>query len=383
MAANPTAVKRIVFLTGTRADFGKLKPLIQSAELTHEFDVHVFVTGMHMLSRYGSTADEVVKAGFRKIHTFINQIYGESMEIILANTITGMSRYIHENRPDLIVVHGDRVEALAGAIAGALQNILVAHIEGGEMSGTVDGLIRHSITKLAHLHFVANEEAAKHLRQLGEDASAIYSIGSPDVDVMLSQDLPPIDRVRQHYEIPYERYSIAIFHPVTTEVNALKEQSEEFVKALVQSERNYVVIYPNNDAGCDHIFRAYEAMKDHPRFRLFPSLRFEFFLTLLKNADFMIGNSSAGIREAPVYGIPSVNVGSRQNGRFQYKSIIQTSSDAPSILKGIEQSLRIGKQEGCLHFGGGDSAGKFIEAIRNDKLWKVSHQKTFVSIDDL
>ncbi len=157
---------KILFLTGTRADFGKLKPLIQSVDATDAFDVAVFITGMHTLSRYGYTLDEVYRVlpehrlrdGTRSVYVYHNQVLGEPMERVLASTIEGLSRYVTEFRPNLIVVHGDRVEALAGAIVGALRNILVAHIEGGEVSGTVDELIRHAVTKMSHIHFVANDE---------------------------------------------------------------------------------------------------------------------------------------------------------------------------------------------------------------------------------
>ena len=176
--------KKIVFLTGTRADFGKLKPLINKIEGSENFENYVFVTGMHTLSKYGSTYDEVRKQKYKEMYIFMNQTHTTAMDIILANTIIGFSNFINEIKPDMIVVHGDRVEALAGAIVGSLNNILVAHIEGGEISGTIDELIRHSITKLSHIHFVANKEAKKRLIQMGEIDSNIYVIGSPDIDIM-------------------------------------------------------------------------------------------------------------------------------------------------------------------------------------------------------
>src|SRR5690606_22832815 len=177
--------KKILFITGTRADFGKLKPLINVIKSSSDFEYKIFGTGMHMLSKYGNTIHEISKSGFAdNLFEYMNQVEGEPMEVILANIIVGVSRYLHENPVDLIVVHGDRVEALAGATVGALRNILVAHIEGGELSGTVDELMRHAITKLSHLHFVASDVARKRLLQLGESEDSIFVIGSPDIDVM-------------------------------------------------------------------------------------------------------------------------------------------------------------------------------------------------------
>lgn len=139
--------KRIIFLSGTRADFGKIRSLLDVMDKASQFEVHVFVTGMHMLRKYGLTCMEVENRGYKNIYKFINQNYNDTMDSILAKTIAGLSDYVKEIKPDMIVVHGDRVEALAGAIVGSLNNILVSHIEGGEVSGTIDDLIRHSASK--------------------------------------------------------------------------------------------------------------------------------------------------------------------------------------------------------------------------------------------
>jgi len=156
-------MKKIAFLTGTRADYGKLKPLITSISTNSDFEIHILVTGMHLLEQYGSTFAHVMDDRLGIIHLLPNQHPSQSMENCLARTIEQISEKCTDDSFDLLVVHGDRIEALAGAIVGALRNVPVAHIEGGEVSGTVDGLIRHSISKLSHLHFVSNEIAAKRL----------------------------------------------------------------------------------------------------------------------------------------------------------------------------------------------------------------------------
>jgi len=312
------------------------------------FDVHIFATGMHTLSRYGFTLDEIHKSGFRNIYSYMNHIRNEPMDMILANTIQGLSRYVNENKPDLIVVHGDRVETLAGAIVGSLNNILVAHIEGGEQSGTIDELIRHSVTKMSHAHFVANEDAANVVKRMGEHN--IFVIGSPDIDVMLSDELPSLQEAKEYYEIELDKYAIALYHPVTTEYNTMQAQANEFVDSLLDSGDNYVVIYPNNDLGSEFIFKAYERLTGS-RFKIFPSIRFEYFLTLLKNAQYIIGNSSVGIREAPVYGVTSINIGTRQQNRVN------------------------GQTTG---FGNGDSAKRFLDVLTSDQFWYIPKQKELV-----
>ncbi|MCT7570612.1 UDP-N-acetylglucosamine 2-epimerase [Aliarcobacter butzleri] len=369
--------KIIVFLTGTRADFGKIKSLIKITQESKLFDVHIFVTGMHMIAKYGKTIIEVEKSGFKNIYPFINHDDIAHMDRNLAKTIDGFSHYISEIKPDLIVVHGDRIEAMAGAIVGSLNNILVAHIEGGEVSGTIDELIRHSISKLSHVHLTSNEEANKRLIQMGEDADCIFNIGSPDLDVMNSKDLPTLEFVKNYYGIKFEKFAIVMFHPVTTETDKLKSQVKTFIDSLIESNQNYIVIYPNNDMGSDIILIEYERLTDNKKFKLFPSLRFEYFLVLLKNAQFMIGNSSAGVREAPYYNLPTINVGNRQNNRVKSNTIISIDFIKEDIDNSIQEALKIGKIEKDVDFGDGNSDKKFYELLQNENFWHISNQKQF------
>ncbi len=369
--------KKILFLTGTRADFGKMKTLMKNVEDSKEFECHIFVTGMHMLSTYGATYEEVKKCGFKNIFVYINQIADNkaAMDMVLASTVEGLGHYVREFRPDLIVIHGDRVEALAGAIVGALNNILVAHIEGGEVSGTVDELIRHAATKLVHLHFVANNKAKNRLIQMGESKDSVFVIGSPDVDIMLSNDLPGIKESKKRYQIDFDKYAIFIYHPVTTDLASTRKNIRQVIEAIEESGWNYIIIYPNNDAGSEIIFEELTKLKDNKRYRIFPSIRFEYFLTFLKNAKAIVGNSSTGIRTAPVYGVPTVNIGSRQEKRFNYPSIMNVSEDRDAILKALNNLPKSVKPS--MHFGSGNSAEKFVECLKNQKVWKTSRQKVF------
>lgn len=369
--------KRIVFLTGTRADFGKMKSLIKITQESPLFDVHIFVTGMHMISKYGKTIIEVEKSGFKNIYPFINHDEIVHMDRNLATTINGFSHYIGELQPDLIIVHGDRIEAMAGAIVGSLNNILVAHIEGGEISGTIDELIRHSISKLSHIHLVSNQEAKKRLVQMGEDENAVFTIGSPDLDIMNSKKLPSLEFVKNYYQIKYDQYALVMLHPVTTEVKQIKQQVKIFVDALLKSGQNYIVIYPNNDLGSNLILDEYERFDNVPNIQLFPSLRFEFFLVLLKHAQFVIGNSSAGVREAPYYKIPTINIGNRQNNRVQSKSILNIDYDEEAILKSITLALSQKRVEQDVDFGDGKSDINFLKLLTTESLWDISNQKQF------
>lgn len=369
--------KKILFLTGTRADFGKIKSLIQILDANPGFDVHVFVTGMHLQQEYGYTLIEIERCNFNNVHTFQNHTHETTMDLTLAKTIEGLSAYCKELQPDMIVVHGDRVETLAGAIVGSLNNILVAHIEGGELSGTVDELIRHSVSKLSHVHFVSNEEAAKRLLQMGEIEESIYTIGSPDIDIMFSENLPDLETVKKYYEIDFTEFAIVLFHPVTTEANEMKKYAENFVAALQNDQHNYVVIYPNNDLGSQSIIQEYSKLKDNNRFRVFPSLRFEYFLTLLKNAQFIIGNSSAGIREAPYYGIPTINIGTRQQNRVVNAAILNTNYSLESLVDVLNKIDTYKIKERESDFGSGNSTALFLQCLQKTDIWQLNHQKQF------
>ena len=373
--------KKILFITGTRADFGKLKSLMSSVEQSTKFSCNIFVTGMRLLRRYGATYDEIRKSGFNNIYLFINQIANvenDQMDIILGKTIEGLGHYIREFKTDLIIVHGDRVEALAGAVVGALNNILVCHIEGGELSGTVDELIRHSITKLSHVHFVANSTAKNRLLQMGESDKSVFITGSPEVDIMLSDGLPNLLEVKKRYDIPFDSYCIFIYHPVTTELNDLQKKIKIIVNALAKSGEKFIVVYPNNDSGSDIIFSQLETIKENENFKFFPSIRFEYYISLMKNANRIVGNSSAGVREAAVFGIPSINIGTRQNNRAQYPSIINVDENEKEILKAITETPKRFKPS--LNFGRGNSSKLFIKTISKKSFWKISNQKQFKDI---
>ncbi|MGL5765497.1 MAG: UDP-N-acetylglucosamine 2-epimerase [Sarcina sp.] len=377
-------MKKILFLTGTRADYGKIKSLMKKVEQSENFELYVFVTGMHMLSKYGGTYREVEKDGFKNIYKFINQktSTSEQMDLVLGNTIAGLSNYIYEVNPDMIVVHGDRLEALAGAIVGAFNNIKVMHIEGGEVSGTIDESIRHSITKLAHYHLVANEEAKKRILQLGEKEESVFVFGSPDIDIMYSDTLPKLNEVKERYSINFKEYGILMYHPVTTDVHNLEKNIRELVDAIEKSNKNYIVIYPNNDNGSSIILSEYKRFEGNSKIKLFPSMRFEAFLTLLKHSDFIIGNSSSGIREASVYGKAAIDIGMRQQGRYSSKDkhIIHSNEDMINILKCINIAYDL-KIDEVSYFGTGNSDEIFIDILNREGLWKSNIQKKFNDID--
>ncbi len=371
--------KKISFLTGTRADFGKIYPIILMLS-KKKVNVELVVTGMHLLKVYGFTINEIYKKlNNVKIIPLYNQDgnFNSRMELILSNTINQLSFYLNESKPDLFVVHGDRPETLAGSISASFNNILVGHIEGGEVSGTIDESIRHAVSKLAHIHFVSNKESEKRLIQMGEDKKCIFKVGSGEVDI-IKKYLPKITKVKKYYNIYFKEYAILIFHPVTTEYKNIKNQVREVLKAVKLSDQNYVIINSNNDLGSTIIRDELKSLESENKFLYFPSIRFEFFLTLLKGAKFILGNSSSGVREAPVFGTPTINVGTRQNNRSKNSSIINVSTKSSSIIDAIKKIKARNKP--TRSFGDGNTAEKFFKIINSDNVWKISRQKKFNDI---
>ncbi len=372
--------KKIVFVTGTRADYGKLKSIIKIVQKNNKFEAVVFVTGMHNLSSYGNTHTELNKDKIKNLFKFKNQVKNDSMDVIVSKTINVFSKFIKKINPDLIVIHGDRVEPLACAVVGSLNNILVAHIEGGEVSGTVDEILRHSISKLSHIHFVSNKKAKQRLIQMGEIPNNIFIIGSPDVDLMSSRHIPNLNIAKKRYKIKYNSFAILLFHPVVSKQkkNNLKKNTSILINAIKNSKFNYIVVFPNNDSGSNIILNAYKILKNKKNIKIFPSLRFEYYLSLLKASNFIIGNSSSGVREAPYYGTPTINIGNRQNKRSSSKSIINVDFKKNEIEKLIkkfkEKKITFKKQK---EFGDGKADKKFVNLISKKSFWKIDNQKYF------
>jgi len=375
----PAMTHRILFLSGTRADFGKLEPLAVAArDAGHE--VTFFVTGMHMMERYGLTKIEVHKLPGVWVHEFLNQRPGDGQDIVLAKTIVGFSDYVTETGTDLIVIHGDRIEALAGAIVAATNYIPSVHIEGGEVSGTIDEMFRHCNTKLATHHFVSSEQAGRRVMVLGESKASVYGIGSPELDFHAADSGVTLDEVRGRYDIPFDDYGIVIFHPVTSEQDTMGAQAQAMFDTLAASGRCFVVIAPINDPGCEAIFDVLAGLSKD-QFRQIPSMRFAHFSELMKNAACMIGNSSAGVREAPFLGIPSLDIGTRQTNRAQAASVFSCTAADHAAIDGF-----LARQWGHHHqpdksFGEGRAAGRFAEILALDAFWSRGLQKAFQDID--
>ncbi|MEN8721603.1 MAG: UDP-N-acetylglucosamine 2-epimerase [Alphaproteobacteria bacterium] len=368
--------KNLLFITGTRADYGKLEPLAKAAiDAGHK--VTFFVTGMHMLDQYGRTKIEVHRLSGTNIVEFLNHRPSDNQDIVLTKTITGLSDFLQEHHFDLVLIHGDRIESLAASIVCATNYIRSAHIEGGEVSGTIDELLRHCNTKLSTFHLVSSDSAKRRILRMGEEETRIKVIGSPELDIHTQPTGIDLESVKSRYEISFDDFGLCIFHPVTSEQDTIAAQASTLFRNLEDSGKNFIVIMPNNDPGCVDIMTIIEKLPK-PRFRVLPSIRFLYFSELLRNAKVMIGNSSAGVREAPYLGLPSLDIGSRQTNRSKSASVFQCSAFDDDYIRTFLNIEWDKSYERSNEYGIGNATKRFVDVLSDSAIWNLPLQKSFV-----
>lgn len=365
--SNHSSKKNLLFVTGTRADYGKLEPLALAAQKAGH-NVVFFVTGMHMMEKYGLTKTEVHRESRFTVFEFINQRDGDPQDIVLAKTVSGFSDLMQEERPDLVIVHGDRVEAVACAFVCATNYVPCAHVEGGEVSGTIDEQFRHCNTKLSTYHLVSSEGARNRVIRLGEDPSMIHILGSPELDIHGQPSGVTLQEVKNRYAIESDDFGICIFHPVTSETDTMGDQAKALFDALAECQEYFVVILPNNDPGSDQILEVIHSLPVD-RFRVLPSMRFNYFSELMRHAAVIVGNSSMGVREAPFLGVPSIDIGSRQSNRATACSLWHAGAYDSEVIHRFLKEQWARRFPSSTGFGAGDSSQRFVdflETISND-----------------
>ena len=306
--------------------------------------LQILVTGMHLSKKHGSTYKLIEKDGFkidRKIKMDNTDDTNSAMAKSLGDGIKGLSTAVDELDPDIVLVLGDRSEALSGALVGVYLNKIVAHIHGGEVTkGCIDESIRHAITKLAHIHFPATEDSAKRIERMGERTENIHVVGAPGLDVIKNKYFTPEYEIRNKYNLPIDKPLILVIqHSVTQETHKAKTQIQITLEALLEVEANIILIYPNNDAGGQAIIEKIESAKLPENFRTYVNIPREDYLGLMSIATALVGNSSSGIIEAPSFRLPVVNIGIRQMGRQRAENIIDVPNIKEAIIQAIKQIL--------------------------------------------
>lgn len=380
-------MKKIAVVTATRAEYGILKPLIIKILEEPEFQMHLLVTGTHLSEEYGNTQDEIVKDNI-PIAEKIPILQGGNMpydiSMTMANAIRGFGDYFRREKPDLLIVLGDRTEILGICCSAMNENIPIAHLHGGELTeGAVDDCVRHAITKMSYYHFPASQIYRKRIIQMGEAPERVFYVGALGVENIKRTKLLSKTEIEQILGIPAGRaYVMVTFHPVTLEPGEEIRQTEELIQAIrQQSDYWYVITKSNADAGgrtvndmledlaekCDNVF-------------LTASLGMVRYLSAVKYCSFVLGNSSSGIIEAPALGTPTVNIGDRQKGRLMADTVINCEADRKSIAKAMEDAGKMKHHVSDL-YGKGDTSEQIVKILKEQlEIHRGSVKKQFYDL---
>lgn len=365
-------MRTIAAITGSRGEWGYIRPILKCIEHDPALDYRIIATHMHLLPTFGNSVREIERDGFHvdeKIYMTYDGYNSTTMTKSLAVFLLELPTTLQRLRPDLILLAGDRGEQLMGALAGLHLGIPVAHIQAGELTGNVDGVVRHAITKLAHIHFAANDEFGERVRRMGEQDFRIFVTGAPLVDELVSGLYTSEEELRVKYRLTDpERLVLTVQHPVTEEEGAAGEQVGETIHALAELDWPTIFVYPNADAGSEQIRQQLATLK-RPHVRMFKNLPRQDYLGLMRMAKVVVGNSSSGIMEAPSFGKPTVNIGRRQNGRPQASNVINVGYARGEIMQAIRLAtspdFQAQAQLAKNPYGDGNSSQRIVDVLKN------------------
>jgi UDP-hydrolysing UDP-N-acetyl-D-glucosamine 2-epimerase len=379
MGAFEVKKRKVCVIITTRGNYAKMKSVIQEITAQPELELQLIMGGGAILPKYGNIMGSLNGKGL-KIDRIIHFLVEGENPITMAKSaglaVTEFSTAFENLQPDVVMVIADRFECLSIAMAASYMNIPLAHIEGGEVSGSIDESVRHAITKLSHLHFPATKKAAERIQKLGEDPGTIFPVGCTSLDVMEELDLSNVSAIMdlQHKSgvgitVDLSKpYLVVIQHPVTTEYEENLQHINETIRAIESLRMGTIWIWPNMDAGSDGIskgIRVFRETKKPQHVHFFKSLPIEYYAPLLKNTSCIVGNSSSGIREAAFMGVPSVNIGSRQSGRERAKNVIDVDYNYVEIEKAIRKQIEHGKYEPDYIYGDGKAGQKIAKTLKD------------------
>jgi len=374
--------RKILIVTERRADYSKFRPVINEIKKSKKLDYLLIVTGSHLLKEHGNTIKDIQRDDY-KIKAKFNMYFknrvdsGADMAYSLGNAIIQLSKIVNKLKPDIIISGFDIGANLAVAIVGAHMNIPVAHLEAGEVTGTIDEPIRHAISKFAHFHFTTNTFATERLVKMGEDKKHIFTVGNPSLDSIKNIKSISIKKLEKEFDLDMKKpFVIVMQHTVTSELDEIEKHIKQTLDAIKELNIQAIIIHGNADAGSRKISKLIKKSK----IKQFETISFEKYINLLKNATALVGNSSSGKMEAPFLKIPSINIGTRQSGRPKTISVLDVSNDKNEIKKAIKKTIedekflyRIKKQKSL--YGDGNSSKKIIRILETINLDKIPIQK--------
>jgi len=382
--------RKVCVCLTSRGNYAKMKSVMRLIQANPDLELQVIVGGSLVLEKYGKVLESELVDEFPIDYTINFVIEGETPQTMAKSSglaVIEFASALGNLQPDVVIVIADRFECLAITMAATYMNIPVAHVEGGEVSGSIDESIRHAITKMSHLHFPASEEAAQRIERMGERPETIFRVGSTSFDVLAQLDLDSLDGVRKlqqtagvgsKVDLQAGKYLVVIQHPVTTEYESNLAHVEETLEAVDALGVPTIWLWPNMDAGSDGLSKGIRIFRENRRpkaIHFFKSLPIELYGPLLKNAGCLVGNSSSGIREAAFLGTPTVNVGSRQQGRLRGPNVIDVPYEREAIRSAIEKQLGNGRYQSSDVYGDGNAAEKIVEVLAD---FRFSIQKSSV-----
>jgi UDP-N-acetylglucosamine 2-epimerase (non-hydrolysing)/GDP/UDP-N,N'-diacetylbacillosamine 2-epimerase (hydrolysing) len=365
--------RKIVSVTGSRADYGVMETVHRAIAGDPAFDLHLIVTAMHFLPAFASSLAEVRKDRIGTLHelqTIDGGDGGGAMAAAVGRAVVGMSGILTDIEPDILLLQGDRGEMLAAAIAAVHMNIPVVHMSGGDVSGSVDDAVRNAISKLASFHLTNCMQSSERLVAMGETRARIVEVGDPAVDQLRRVDFAPLDALAKEFDIPAGRpFLVATLHPVTDEADRAARQMETLLDALEEVGLVTVFTHPNADSGGGAMRETLEAARGRPLLRIVPNLGSRRYLSLLRHAAAIVGNSSSGLYDTPTLKIPAVNIGSRQTGRVRADNVVDVDFDRAAIVRTIRFVLNDAgyraKLAQCRNpYGDGHAAERTVEVLK-------------------
>lgn len=384
-------MRKICVITGTRAEFGLFRPLIELINKDADLQLQLIATGMHLSPEFGYTLDEIIAAGFvvdKKVECLLSSDTSIGISKTIALAISGFADVLDELQPDLVVVLGDRTEILGAVIATAMANIPIAHLHGGETTeGAYDEAIRHSITKFSHLHFTSTEVYRKRVIQLGEQPETVFKVGAIGLDSIKKLELLNREAFEKSIDFKLKKRNVLItYHPVTLEKESPIQTFENILQALDElSETGLIFTHANSDKNGRVINKMITEYADLHKEKAvaFKSLGQLRYLSALQFVDFVIGNSSSGIGEVPAFHIPTINIGDRQKGRINCESVINSANSLVDIKKSItfalDKQFRETIQQQEMLYGDGTAAEKILKVIKEHPI--IPLKKSFYDIN--
>lgn len=363
----------VAYVTGTRADFGLMSSVLFAIEAEDDLELTVYATGMHLMKKYGQTIKEVEEKIKKviKVPAVFGEDGGDKAVKFLSDFIPKFVRAIQNKRPDVVMVLGDRVEMLGVAVVCNCLRIPLCHVHGGDKSGTIDEVVRHTITKLSQVHFVASQEAEERVKKMGEEPGCVHRVGAPALDTILNYNLPNREELFRKLKIDVqEKIILLTVHPSEEQGMTIGEQMRQLIKAVKKINLPVVVIYPNTDQGSEEIIAELEKERDNKMFRIFPHIEYKMFLALERECSVWVGNSSGAIIESASFGTPVVNVGSRQFGRLRGKNIFDVGNTEEEIVVAIRKSLEDNKYLASLKkiknpWGDGQASVRIVKVLKD------------------